>query len=126
MMPVLVDTSVWVGHFRQANPALAALLVQDRVLGHPMVVCEIACGTPPERASTLAHLRALQPARQASTAEVLAFIEREQLFGLGCGWIDLLLLASSLINPGATLWTTDKRLRRLAQRFGVLYQPSVH
>jgi hypothetical protein len=85
MNPVLVDTSVWVDHFRRGNPQLAQLLQQDMVLMHPMVLGELACGTPPARARTLADLQRLRPARQASMREVLGLIEREQLFGLGCG-----------------------------------------
>jgi len=47
MSAVLVDTSVWVGHFRRANPRLRSLLENDRVLCHPLIVLELACGTPP-------------------------------------------------------------------------------
>ena len=37
MNPVLIDTSVWVGHFRHRDLALIDLLESDRVLTHPMV-----------------------------------------------------------------------------------------
>ena len=57
MSDVLVDTSVWVDHFRQANPTLAALLESDRVLVHPMVIGELACGTPPDRMSRVGVIR---------------------------------------------------------------------
>jgi len=116
---VLVDTSVWVDHFRRRNDALIQLLAQDRVLVHPFVIGEIACGTPPARARTLADLDQLQPSQQASAREVLAFVERERLFGLGCGWVDMVLLASALMTPGAALWTLDGRLATLAERLGV-------
>lgn len=126
MNGVLVDTSVWVDHFRQRNDALADLLELDLVLAHPLIVGEIACGTPPRRDRTLSDLNALQPSRQASVREVIDFIERERLFGQGCGLVDLLLLASTLITPGVELWTLDKRLCALAERFGVMYQPALH
>jgi hypothetical protein len=54
--------------------------------------------------------------------EVEEFIEREALYGLDCGLIDLQLLATVLITPGAKRWTLDKRLARLAGPFGVMYQ----
>ncbi|EXI67762.1 MAG: hypothetical protein AW08_01703 [Candidatus Accumulibacter adjunctus] len=54
------------------------------------------------------------------------FIEHERLFGLGCGLVDLLLLASTLMTPGAELWTLDKRLGALANRFGVMHRPTEH
>jgi predicted nucleic acid-binding protein len=80
----LIDTTVWVNHFRAANAALIGLLESDLVLGHPLVLAEIACGTPPSpRAQTLEGLGLLRPAQQASLPEVMAFIEREKLYGLG-------------------------------------------
>ncbi|HEV6964158.1 MULTISPECIES: type II toxin-antitoxin system VapC family toxin [Roseateles] len=118
---VLVDTSVWVQHFRDGIDGLAELLAADRVLTHPLVVAEIACGTPPNRRRTLADLDCLQPTRQATVRELLEFIEREQLFGQGCGFVDLSLLASTLMTTGAALWTLDGRLSRLAERFGVAH-----
>lgn len=51
----------------------------------------------------------------------MAFIEREALFGVGYGLVELVLLASALITPGATLWTPDQRLANLAERFGLAH-----
>ena len=122
-MSVLVDTSVWVDHFRKRNTALVGLIQLDQALTHPMVVAELACGTPPApRAQTLADIALLRPAQQASLSEVQDFVEREQLYGLGCGLVDMALLASTVITPGAKLWTLDKRLAELAQRFDVAYR----
>lgn len=126
-MSVLVDTSVWVDHFRQRNAALIDLILLDQALMHPMVVAELACGTPPApRERTLADIALLQGAHQASLQEVIAMVERDRLFGLGCGLVDLVLLASTRITPGARLWTLDKRLANLAKRFGVAHQAPVH
>lgn len=123
---VLVDTSVWVDHFRQRNAPLVALLAQDVVLMHPLVLGEVACGTPPSRAQTLADLQRLQATQQATVREVIALVERERLFGLGCGLVDLSLLASALMTPGATLWTLDRRLAALAERFGLAHRAALH
>jgi len=126
-MSVIVDTSVWVDHFRQTNRALVDLMLQDSVLVHPMVIVEIACGTPPSpRSQSLEILALLQPCKQATLSEVLALVEREKLYGLGCGLVDMCLLASTLITPAAALWTMDKRLAGLAQRFGVAHKPVMH
>ncbi|TSE27750.1 type II toxin-antitoxin system VapC family toxin [Tepidimonas aquatica] len=124
MTSVLVDTSVWVAHFRARNPTLVELLSQDRVLVHPWIVAEIACGTPPDRARTLADLQWLKQARQASLAEVLSMVERHRLYGLGCGLVDMMLLACTTITPQASLWTLDRRLHGLAQRLGCAFEPS--
>lgn len=126
MKGVLVDTSVWVDHFRKFNEMLVNLLELDFVMVHPLIVGEIACGTPPNRIQTLSDLNDLQQTQQASIQEVIDFIERERLFGLGWGLVDLLLLASTMITPGVELWTFDKRLCALAERFGVMHQPCLH
>lgn len=126
MKSVLIDTSVWVDHFRHGNAALGHLLALDLVMIHPLVLGEIACGTPPQRTQTLLDLGLLQPTQQASVAETMALIDKEALFGLGCGLIDMQLLASTLISPGVELWTLDKRLETLAQKLGVAHQPLWH
>ena len=41
---VLVDTSVWVAHLRQGAIGLEALLNEGRVVCHPFVIGELACG----------------------------------------------------------------------------------
>ena len=124
---VLVDTSVWVDHFRNRNAALQDLLYRDLALTHPMVIGEIACGMPPvPRAQTLRHLDLLSATQHASVRETRDLIERESLYGMGCGLVDVTLLASTLITPGATLWTLDKRLADLAERFGVAHRVAVH
>jgi len=122
MSLVLADTSVWIAHFRKPNPALQTMLSADQVLCHPMVLIEIACGTPPApRERTLSDLRQLRSATIASTDETLALIERGQLQDSGCGAIDLLLLGSVLVTSDAGLWTLDKNLRALAARFDILF-----
>lgn len=121
-MSVLIDTSVWIDHFRRRNETLVALMVQDEGLNHPMVLGELACGAPPEpRRQTLSDISLLQSAKQANWDDVIEFIEREQLYGLGCGLVDMTLLASTLLTPGARLWTLDKRLATLAKRFNVAF-----
>nr|UVN18077.1 hypothetical protein pPsy0462a_00044 [Pseudomonas syringae] len=90
MKGVLVDTSVWVEHFRHNSPELVNLLSQDRVLIHPMVIGELACGTPPDRSNTLTDLGDLRGAQQPTVSEVVAFSEHPQTlwFGLWAGGYD--------------------------------------
>lgn len=122
MSLILADTSVWVAHFRRANPVLQSLLAADRILCHPLIVIELACGTPPApRARTLGDLRTLQTAVAATADEVLELIERRKLYDCGCGAIDLSLLASTLMTPDARLWTLDKPLATVAEMLGVAF-----
>ena len=121
-----MDTSVWVDHFRRPNQALVDLLLQDAVLTHPWVLGELACGSPPSRAQTLADLAALRPARVATVDEVMVLVERERLPGQGCGLVDLGLLASALLTEGARLWTLDRRLATMARRLGAAHDMAGH
>ncbi len=104
------------------NNTLIGLLQSDNVLCHPFVIAEIACGTPPEpRKQTLYDLSLLKPIKTASHDEVLAFIEEHKLYGKGCGFIDFALLASVVLDRGTRLWTNDKKLRKLAKSFDVMF-----
>ena len=127
MSGVLVDTSVWIDHFRNRNEALEHLLNQDLALTHPIVIGEIACGTTPApRTQTLADLGLLPMVQHVGLHETMEFIARESIYEIGCGLVDMILLTSTLITPGATLWTLDKRLAELAERFGVAHRVAVH
>jgi len=120
---ILADSSVWVAHFRKSNGVLQSLLAADRVLCHPLIVLELACGTPPApRERTLGYLKKLQQSVIATTEETLALIEKEQLHDLGCGAVDMSLLASVLLTPEALLWTVDKNLDAVASRLDVAFR----
>jgi predicted nucleic acid-binding protein len=41
---ILVDTSVWIYHLRAGEPLLVELLDTHRVLIHPFIIGELACG----------------------------------------------------------------------------------
>jgi predicted nucleic acid-binding protein len=75
-MNVLMDACVWIGHFRERNEALIELLNQDRVLVHPMITGELACGTPPDRVRSLVNLSSLRCSQQPSYTKVLNFLEQ--------------------------------------------------
>nr|WP_202031578.1 PIN domain-containing protein [Paraburkholderia sacchari] len=123
----MIDTSVWVDHFRQRNETLVRLITTDQALTHSLVLLELACGTPPApRARTLHDICLLRRATQATPSEVMQFIETEQLYGRGCGSVDLALLASALMTPGASLWTLDRRLEKLAHQFNVAFPKETH
>jgi predicted nucleic acid-binding protein len=78
---VLADSSVWVAHFRKSNGLLQSLLARGQVLCHPLIVLELACGTPPApRGRTLSDLKNLQQSVIATTEETLELLERESDF----------------------------------------------
>jgi len=98
---------------------LLRLLSADRVLGHPFVVGELACGQLPDRATTLRRLQTLPPLPVARDAEVLAFLDRHDVAGSGVGYVDAHLLASVALSPPARLWSADRRLAAVAHRLGL-------
>ena len=124
-MRVLVDTSVWVGHFKQRDEQLVALLQAGWVACHPYVVVEVACGTPARRHEIIDMLRQLESVPVATADELLALLQRRALYGRGCGFVDLSLLASALLSDQTLLWTLDKRLAAVAVELGRAYRPAI-
>ena len=116
---ILADTSVWIEHIRRGDPLLTAALDADEVLTHPFVIGELAMGNLAQRDVMLAALADLPLAVLAHHDEVLAFVAREALDGLGVGYVDAHLLASARLSPGARLVTRDRRLQETAERLGL-------
>ena len=109
---ILVDTSVWIDHFRHGNDKLMRLLESQLVVTHPFVVGELACGSVPNRLVTLHLLDQLPKAPIASDEEVRAMVEARSVFGSGLGWVDMHLLASAQLLAGGQLWTLDRKLKK--------------
>ncbi len=117
---MLADTSVWISHLHRPDPRLGALLNGRQVVCHPLVLGELACGSIGSRDEILTLLGRLPGPRIASHEEVLEFIERKRLWGVGLSYVDVHLLASALLS-NIELWTADKHLRVAAQALGVAY-----
>jgi len=119
---ILVDTSVWVDHLRSSEPKLVAVLEGGRVMTHPFVVGELACGNLKNRGDILKLLGDLPAAPTAADIEVLEFIERRALMGRGIGYIDVHLLAAAVLSGDTRLWTRDKRLADAAKELGISFE----
>ncbi len=120
---ILVDTSIWADHLRRTEPELTGLLNIGAVLTHPFVIGEVALGSIPRRDFLLQAFDNLPKATVASTEEVRRFIEDHALYGRGVGYIDIHLMASVVMMPETELWTRDKRLRAIAEQFGLAFTP---
>ena len=116
---ILVDSSVWIDHFRHGESALVRLLDTGQVLAHPFVIGELALGNLRQRAQVLALLGDLPLAEVATEAEMVHFINENALFGMGIGYIDAHLLAATRLTPDTSIWTQDKRLRAAAERLSM-------
>ena len=127
MAMVLADTSVWISHFRKSNPSLQSLLINDQVLCHPLILLELACGSPPApRLKTLNQMKSLRQAAIATTEETIDFVEKNKFYEMGCGAIDVSILASTLLSKNAVLWTFDKSLQALAIQLDIAFKESFH
>jgi len=118
---ILVDTSIWVSHFRSGNPRLETLLLNGEVACHPFIIGELACGNLKNGQEILSLLKALPAAMKAEHNEVLYFIEQHRLMGMGLGYVDVHLLASALLST-IPLWTKDKDLKKASLRLNVSYK----
>jgi predicted nucleic acid-binding protein len=116
---ILVDTSVWIEHFRRTDHHLVGLLNRNEVVMHPFVLGEIALGNLKPREPVLQALADLPGAEAATDDEVLAFVNAQSLFGLGIGYVDVHLLAAARLSPGTRLWSYEERLAGVADRLGV-------
>ncbi len=120
---VLVDTSVWVFHLRKGSADLADLLNDGRVLCHPFIVGELACGNLKDREVILSYLELLPMCIEAEHEEVLSFIDNNRLMGQGLGYVDVHLITSAVLT-GVSVWTLDKKLTQAADSLHINYIPA--
>lgn len=120
-MNVLLDTSIWIRHFKESSDEVVRLLNDELVVSHEYVVAELACGSLKSREDTIGYLKALVTLPTVSINEAMILIETRALFSRGIGLVDVQLLASTLISPDTQLWTRDNRLHDVAAELGIAY-----
>ncbi len=116
---ILVDTAIWIDHFRRGNAALFELLDAGQVLIHPFVVGELMLGSPRPSNAILKLLQNLPEAPRATDQEIFTFVDAHSLSGRGIGFVDAHLLAAVSLAADATLWTRDKRLLAAARQLSL-------
>jgi predicted nucleic acid-binding protein len=115
---MLVDTTVWVDHLRRGDNVLVDLLERLQVSMHPFIVGELACGHLKDRALVLEALGRLPAVPMMEHADVLEFLDANELMGRGLGWVDVHLLMSAEAS-GEKLLTRDRRLKVAAETLGL-------
>ncbi len=116
---ILADTSVWINHLRRSDQQLSRLLNHNQLLMHPFVTGELAIGSLHHRDAFLQKLSELPQAEVMSADNVLQFINRHALHGVGIDYIDVHLLAAAAALPGTRMWTADRRLHAACLRLGI-------
>lgn len=120
---ILIDSSLWIEYFHGGHPQVQALLTERRAAIHDLIIGELAIGDLRDRQETLGWLQRIKRATHVSEEEALGLIESEDLWGRGLGYIDVHLLAATLVTPGCRLWSRDKRLAAEAERLGASFAP---
>jgi len=118
---ILVDTSIWVRAWRgrlEAFPQLSEIMRSHKTAGHELVHGELLAGDGGGRAGFLADYERLTWGPRLPHQEVAHFARLRRLHGRGAGWVDLHLLAATLVK-GWRLWTADAVLAELADDLGI-------
>lgn len=115
---ILLDTSIWVDHFRGTNEVLREVLGSGDGGLHPFVIGELALGHLRRRDEILGLFEALPHLPIAAHDDVMNLLDLQGLAGAGIGWVDAHLLCAARLQ-GWTILTLDRRLARVAARLGV-------
>ncbi len=94
---------------------MTRLLRTNRVLMHPFVIEELACGYLPDRLEFLNLISSLPQVPVATHREVLGLIITKKLYGTGVGSVDVHIIASAMLAQ-AKIWSKDKALIRESTR----------
>ena len=119
---ILVDTSVWIDHFRRSDLRLVRLLRGDEAGCHAMVIGELALRSMPARSVRMSYLENLHRFPSLQDDEMLHLVESRRLWGRGLSLVDVNLLGAVLVVPGARLWTRDKRLKSMAEELEIAFE----
>jgi predicted nucleic acid-binding protein len=113
----LVDTSVWIEHFKKKNSKLTLLLLDGKVATHEFILGELSLGhfETKDRPIIFERLSFLNKIATSSHEEVIQFSRQHKLAGKGIGWIDCHLLHSS-IKHSVPLVTLDRKLEALYKK----------
>lgn len=113
---ILVDSSVWIQHFKKTDSFLVSALKEDRVVVHPLIIQEISLGHIKNRELIIELVSYLHTVPIISHEEIQNFILKNKLAGSGVGVIDIHLLFSA-IKGNLNIYTFDKSLIKLSKKF---------
>jgi predicted nucleic acid-binding protein len=117
---ILVDTSVWISFFRgeRRSAAIQGEIINGNVATHQYIIGELLLGGISSKIEQLLQSLDLLPVTDAGV--VFQFIMNHHLHNRGIGWVDVNLIASSMIS-GSKIHTFDENLVRVCRSFGCLW-----
>jgi len=123
MESVMLDTSVWIEYLKTGISGVEELLRNEEttVLTHQMILGELLLNNRIKNEKVFVSLKQLLQAPTASQVEYERFIKENSIPGCGIGYVDTNILASCK-KHGASLWTLDKKLNKVALRLGCAWQ----
>lgn len=121
MKKVLIDTSVWISHWKKEDKVLSQLLRDGRVVLHDFVEGEIACGNAALQSAFLGPFRFLVRIPCGKHSDVLSFISSHKLRSIGIWYVDVNLVYSCMIS-GCEIYTHDKNLLKIAKHLDIHFE----
>ena len=118
---ILVDSSVWIDHFRNDNKLLSILLSNGAIVMHEFILGELAIVNFKNRKVILSLLDSIPKLSKLTHDEFIYFFEQNSFYGRGVGFVDIHLLGSTKL-AGVKIWTLDKRLLKLAESLNLNYE----
>ena len=119
---ILIDTSVWIDHFRKPVQAVIEALRGRRVVMHPFIIGELAAGTFSNWEKAIMQLKAFPVAQAVGEDAYFEAIRQHKLMGSALSFVDIHLIAATLANDGMRLLAHDRRLHAHAERLGCAYE----
>lgn len=114
-MLTLVDTSVWIAHFKKKDLKLTALLENAKVVTHPYILGELYLGKPNNKNEVIQYIELLPRLDVLDISEMKIFIEEFSLNHKGLGLVDVGLLAAAF-KEGVSIYSLDKKLQSLSEK----------
>ena len=111
-MKTIVDSSIWIAHFKKSDKHLISLLEADDVLVHAFVLQELYLGKPKGKDFDFERLAKLPQLPVLTTEEFFLFCDEYKVSAKGIGCVDTHLLASAILHK-VEIYTHDKKLQRL-------------
>ncbi len=118
MARILIDTNIWIQHFKTKQESIIKILHNEEIVSHPLILGELHLGVynnPSERQKVIELLNQLECLNFETNSLIYEFINSQKLYGKKIGFIDSHLLYSTIKNK-VKLWTMDKNLLLLARQ----------